>query len=218
MGMVGIILLIGIVKKNAIMMIDFALAAERGQGLAPLDAIRQGCLLRFRPIMMTTMSALFGAIPLASGVGVGSELRTPLGIAIIGGLIASQVLTLYATPVIYLWFDRWALAMGRWRARRGIDSGLQRDGAAPELDHIAAHQGRSPISCSSMPSIAASVARGSRTSRQDGAFACNVQRRWVACTGMIPACISSVRVSPANPSARQTWAVPSVGWPANGIS
>ena len=140
MGMVGIILLIGIVKKNAIMMIDFALAAERAQGLAPLDAIRQGCLLRFRPIMMTTMSALFGAIPLASGVGVGSELRTPLGIAIIGGLIASQVLTLYATPVIYLWFDRWALAMGRWRARRGIDSGLQRDGAAPELDHIPAHQ------------------------------------------------------------------------------
>ena len=140
MGMVGIILLIGIVKKNAIMMIDFALAAERGQGLAPVDAIRQGCLLRFRPIMMTTMSALFGAIPLASGVGVGSELRTPLGIAIIGGLIASQVLTLYATPVIYLWFDRWAISMGRWRARRGIDSGLQRDRAAPEFDHVAAHQ------------------------------------------------------------------------------
>src|SRR5207302_427377 len=106
------------VTKNAMMMIDFALAAERAQGLAPLDAIRQGCLLRFRPIMMTTMSALFGAIPLASGVGVGSELRTPLGIAIIGGLIASQVLTLYATPVIYPWFARWALALGEKEARQ----------------------------------------------------------------------------------------------------
>ncbi len=111
MGMVGIILLIGIVKKNAIMIIDFALAAEREEGLAPLEAIRQGCLLRFRPIMMTTLAALFGAVPLAVGAGVGAELRTPLGIAIIGGLIASQVLTLYATPVIYLWFNKWGAAL-----------------------------------------------------------------------------------------------------------
>ena len=106
MGMVGIILLIGIVKKNAIMIIDFALAAQRKEGLKPLEAIRQGCLLRFRPIMMTTLAALFGAVPLALGAGVGAELRVPLGIAIIGGLIVSQVLTLYATPVIFLWFSR----------------------------------------------------------------------------------------------------------------
>jgi multidrug efflux pump len=103
-------LLIGIVKKNAIMMIDFALEAERKEGKAPLDAIYEACLLRFRPIMMTTMAALLGGLPLALGTGVGSELRRPLGITIVGGLILSQILTLYTTPVVYLAFD--------WIARR----------------------------------------------------------------------------------------------------
>ena len=108
MALIGIILLIGIVKKNAIMMIDFALEAERKEGKKPVDAIYEACLLRFRPIMMTTFAALFGAVPLALGSGTGSELRRPLGVTIIGGLLFSQMLTLYTTPVVYLWFDRWA--------------------------------------------------------------------------------------------------------------
>ena len=107
--MIGIILLIGIVKKNAILMIDFALAAERNEGKSSKDAIFQACLLRFRPILMTTMAALLGALPLALGRGVGSELRRPLGIAIVGGLIFSQMLTLYTTPVVYLYMDRMRL-------------------------------------------------------------------------------------------------------------
>ncbi len=129
-ALIGIILLIGIVKKNAIMMIDFALEAERQQGKSPQEAIYQACLLRFRPIMMTTMAALLGALPLALGTGVGSELRRPLGIAIVGGLIVSQMLTLYTTPVVYLYLDRCRLwferrrqnLRDRWRAE-----------AAPEL-------------------------------------------------------------------------------------
>ena len=112
-GMIGIILLIGIVKKNAIMMIDFALVAEREQGLSPTAAIRQACVLRFRPIMMTTLAALFGALPLTLGHGAGAELRVPLGIAIVGGLVLSLMLTLFTTPVVHLWFDRLAHRLER---------------------------------------------------------------------------------------------------------
>jgi multidrug efflux pump len=116
-ALIGVILLIGIVKKNAIMMIDFALDAERNEGKPPVEAIYQACLLRFRPIMMTTMAALFGGLPLALGSGVGSELRRPLGITIVGGLIVSQVLTLYTTPVVYLFFDRLATRLAGRRKR-----------------------------------------------------------------------------------------------------
>jgi multidrug efflux pump len=117
-SIIGIVLLIGIVKKNAIMMIDFALQTERQDGKSTADAIFEACMLRFRPILMTTMAALFGAVPLAFGTGTGSELRRPLGIAIIGGLIISQLLTLYTTPVVYLYLDRFSL----WWARRAPGS------------------------------------------------------------------------------------------------
>jgi multidrug efflux pump len=120
-ALIGVILLIGIVKKNAIMMIDFALAAERNEGLSSRQAIYKASLLRFRPIMMTTMAAALGAVPLAIGFGEGSELRRPLGISIVGGLLVSQVLTLYTTPIIYLYLDRYRLwAQQRWGARRRI--------------------------------------------------------------------------------------------------
>ncbi|MBL8523418.1 MAG: MdtB/MuxB family multidrug efflux RND transporter permease subunit [Betaproteobacteria bacterium] len=118
-AIIGIILLIGIVKKNAIMMIDFALEAERKHGKSPHDAIFEACLLRFRPILMTTMAALLGALPLMIGSGVGSELRQPLGITMVGGLIVSQVLTLFTTPVIYLFFDRWAQ---RWKRDDDVEA------------------------------------------------------------------------------------------------
>jgi len=114
-ALIGIILLIGIVKKNAILMIDFAIAAER-EGKTPEQAIYQACLLRFRPITMTTMAALFGGLPLAIGGGTGSEMRRPLGLAIVGGLVFSQMLTLFTTPVVYLYLDRLRL---RWQALRG---------------------------------------------------------------------------------------------------
>jgi len=105
-ALIGVFLLIGIVKKNAILIIDFALEAERSRGLSPFDAVREACLLRFRPILMTTLAAALGALPLAIGFGEGSELRRPLGVAIIGGLIASQMLTLVTTPVVYLLLDK----------------------------------------------------------------------------------------------------------------
>jgi multidrug efflux pump len=126
-ALIGVILLIGIVKKNAIMMIDFALQAEREEGLPPVEAIYKACLLRFRPIMMTTMAALFGGLPLAIGMGVGSELRKPLGIAIVGGLLVSQMLTLFTTPVVYLFFDRL-----QWRVMKLHKIGEELEGVAAD--------------------------------------------------------------------------------------
>jgi multidrug efflux pump subunit AcrB len=116
-GIIGIILLIGIVKKNGIMLVDFAISAERDQHLTPLDAIREACLLRFRPILMTTAAAMLAGVPLALGTGTGSEMRQPLGYAMVGGLALSQLLTLYTTPVVYLYLDRLQVWLGRGRRR-----------------------------------------------------------------------------------------------------
>jgi multidrug efflux pump len=137
-AIIGIVLLIGIVQKNAIMMIDFALEAQRKENKNAFDAIHEACLLRFRPILMTTMAALLGAVPLALGHGVGSELRRPLGITIIGGLIFSQMLTLYTTPVIYLLFDGLAQRFEKWRGHK-----QDPDSSEPGSDHgsVAAPEG-----------------------------------------------------------------------------
>jgi multidrug efflux pump subunit AcrB len=123
-ALIGVILLIGIVKKNAIMMIDFALAAERSRGLTPETAIHEACLTRFRPILMTTLAALFSAVPMILDTGAGSELRRPLGISIAGGLSVSQLLTLYTTPVVYLYFERLQQRLTAFRHRRYAFSSL----------------------------------------------------------------------------------------------
>jgi multidrug efflux pump subunit AcrB len=130
-GLIGIILLIGIVKKNGIMMVDFAIEAERAEHLTPEAAIRKACLLRFRPIMMTTMAALLGALPLMLGRGTGSELRQPLGYTMVGGLVLSQALTLFSTPVIYLYLDRLALRFATWRDTRAAAVAAEVPESAP---------------------------------------------------------------------------------------
>lgn len=116
---VGVIMLVGIVKKNAIMMIDFALEAQRTEGKSPREAIYSGALVRFRPIMMTTMAALMGSLPIALGYGAGAEARQPLGVAVVGGLLVSQLLTLYITPVFYLYMEAFQKKLGGWFGRQG---------------------------------------------------------------------------------------------------
>jgi hydrophobic/amphiphilic exporter-1 (mainly G- bacteria), HAE1 family len=133
-ALIGIILLIGIVKKNGIMMVDFAIAAEREEHLSPEQSIRKAAILRFRPIMMTTMAAMLGGVPLMLGTGTGSEIRQPLGYAMVGGLIVSQALTLFTTPVVYLYLDNLSNALSRWtQAKRPDDS----EPPAEEIKHAA---------------------------------------------------------------------------------
>jgi len=139
-GFVGIIMLIGIVKKNAIMMIDFAQQAE-GRGKSPADAIFEGCLLRFRPIMMTTMSALMGTLPIAIGFGAGADARRPLGLAVVGGLILSQLLTLYITPVTYIYLEEFRVWMGNLLRRK------KKDGEGIEAESLEASKYK-PVSAS----------------------------------------------------------------------
>ena len=166
-AIIGIILLIGIVKKNAIMMIDFALDAERNEGKPPREAIYQACLLRFRPILMTTMAAVLGALPLMLGTGAGSELRHPLGISIVGGLLVSQLLTLFTTPVIYLWFDRLAV---RFAGRTREAGARERIELSVELNHGPVNSLHSPAGRNDVADLRAG-GRGRRGVFQAAGFA-----------------------------------------------